>query len=145
MDKEKQLELIETKIKSMRDEIDELKKIYETKSVDEYRRFNNVFLQTVNTLQFMFSRLNFKVSYGNVVGTNTDVKLHNKVVEVNCSIKIFVNDMLDKFNEKSKNIVDKTIDSEGNKYKTLDRKSSEDYKYTQQIINDYTKLLMEMD
>ena len=145
MDKEKQLELIETKIKSMRDEIDELKKIYETKSVDEYRRFNNVFLQTVNTLQFMFSRLNFKVLYGNVVGTNTDVKLHNKVVEVNCSIKIFVNDMLDKFNEKSKNIVDKTIDSEGNKYKTLDRKSSEDYKYTQQIINDYTKLLMEMD
>lgn len=145
MDKEKQLELIETKIKSMRDEIDELKKIYEIKSVDEYRRFNNVFLQTVNTLQFMFSRLNFKVLYGNVVGTNTDVKLHNKVVEVNCSIKIFVNDMLDKFNEKSKNIVDKTIDSEGNKYKTLDRKSSEDYKYTQQIINDYTKLLMEMD
>ena len=145
MDKEKQLELIETKIKSMRDEIDELKKIYEIKSVDEYRRFNNVFLQTVNTLQFVFSRLNFKVLYGNVVGTNTDVKLHNKVVEVNCSIKIFVNDMLDKFNEKSKNIVDKTIDSEGNKYKTLDRKSSEDYKYTQQIINDYTKLLMEMD
>ena len=145
MDKEKQLELIDTKIKSMRDEIDELKKIYETKSVDEYRRFNNVFLQTVNTLQFMFNRLNFKILYGNVVGTNTDVKLHNKVVEVNCSIKIFVNDMLNKFNEKSKNIVDKTIDSEGNKYKTLDRKSAEDYKYTQQIINDYTKLLMEMD
>lgn len=145
MDKEKQLELIETKVKSMRDEIDELKKIYETKSTNEYRKFNNVFLQTVNTLQFVFSRVNVKILYGNVIGTNTEVKLHNKIVEANCSIKIFVNDMLDKFNEKSKKILSKTIDSEGNKYKTLDRESAEDYKYTQQIINDYTRLLMEMD
>jgi hypothetical protein len=155
MDNKQQLELIKIKEDAIMDEIEELKRLYDLDIIEEYRNFNNVFISSVKTLSQIMRRtivttyINSEFNKTNdfcVNGKIVDSETKNKLTKMNPIIIDFINDMINKFTCKSKdllklrrNIKNDDININGIMYP----QQAKDYKYTQQIVDDYMKLLMD--
>jgi hypothetical protein len=121
--------------------------LYDLNDIRNYRNFNNVFIASVKTI-IEILRTN-RISKTGIFNTNKYTVTINgideseeniiKLTEINEDIKNFILDMISKFTEKSKNIKVEFCNCE------IDNEYSISYKYSQQIIDDYIKLLISME
>jgi hypothetical protein len=130
MNREKQLKLIITKEESIKRQMDELRNIlnYQSKT-EEYRNFNNIFISSVRTFKEIVNSLNLKADQI-LYHTECEVKIADKL---NCMKKLiidFIDEIINVLKKRSEHL---TI---------YDKESSKKYKYIQQIIDDYIKLLL---
>ena len=155
MDNKQQLELIKIKEDAIIDEIEELKRLYDLDIIEEYRNFNNVFISSVKTLsQIMRSTIISRYHSNDIISTGkfcvngevVEEEMKNTLTKINPIIVDFINDMINKFTNKSKNLLklrqnatSEDFDLDGIMYP----KYAKGYKYTQQIIDDYMRLLMD--
>ena len=138
------IKLIETKEEAIKKQIEILLNLYDLNDVRNYRNFNNVFIASVRT-SIEILRTN-KISKTRIIENDKyDIVINGvqesneniiKLTEINDDIKNFIIDMINKFTEKSKNIKVSFISCDS------ESEYSIKYKYSQQIIDDYIKLLM---
>jgi len=138
------LKLIQTKEEAVKIQIKILLDLNDLNDIRNYRNFNNVFIASVKTI-IEILRENRIHKTGVLKGDKYDVIINGieeskenviKLTEMNDDIKSFILDMINKFTEKSKNIKVEFFDCD------IDNEDSIRYKYSQQIIDDYIKLLM---
>lgn len=138
------LKLIQTKEEAVKNQIKILLDLYHLNDIRNYRNFNNIFIASVKTISEIL-RTNRLHKIGipdsnkyNVIinGINESEDNIIKLTEINEDIKKFILDMINEFTEKSKNTEVDFFNSE------MDNEDSIEYKYSQQIIDDYIKLLI---
>jgi hypothetical protein len=155
MNNKQQLELIKIKEDAILDEMEELKRLYDLDIIEEYRNFNNVFISSVKTLTQILRRTIVTQYINNdfvptdkfcVNGEMVDEEMRNKLTKINTIIVDFINDMINKFTSKSKDLLQLRCNIKTDKLDyngIMFPRYSKIYKYTQQIIDDYMKLLMD--
>jgi hypothetical protein len=138
------IKLIQTKEEAIKQQMGLLLGLYKLNDMRNYRNFNNVFIASVKTIVEIL-RTNRIHKTGILNDDKYDVVINGveeskenviKLTEINEDIKNFILDMINKLTEKSKYIEVHFFNSE------IEDNESIRYKYSQQIVDDYIKLLM---
>lgn len=138
------IKLIQTKEETVKKQIDVLLDLYNLDDMKNYRNFNNVLIASIKTI-IEILKTNRVHKTGILNGGKYDVTINgveeskeniDKLTEIDNEIKKFIIDMINKLNKKSKNIEIHFYNSDIEDYDSIK------YKYIQQIIDDYIKLLM---
>lgn len=139
------IKLIQTKEEAIKQQMGLLSGLYKLNDMRNYRNFNNVFIASVKTIVEIL-RTNRIHKTGIINGDKYDVTINGveepkenvvKLTEINEDIKIFILDMINKLTNMSKNIKVHFYNNDD-----IDNTESARYKYIQQIVDDYIKLLM---
>lgn len=129
MNRQNQLELIITKEQAINKQMKTLKTLIH--NIEEYRNFNNVFISSLRTFKEIKSNINLKSNqYGFISGSELEIEIYNKIQTVENNAINFINDRMNYFKEKSEKVV------------ISNKEVAREYKYVQQIIDDYIKLLL---
>ena len=129
MNRQNQLELIITKEQAINKQTETLKTLVH--NIEEYRSFNNVFISSLRTFKEIKSNINLKSNqYGFISGSELEIEIYNKIQTVENNAIKFINDRMNYFKEKSEKVV------------ISNKEVAREYKYVQQIIDDYIKLLL---
>jgi hypothetical protein len=127
------INLINTKEKSIKIQMDELLKQYKANNMNNYYSFNCVFIDSVKSLLDIIhsntkSVLPLNQNEKDIYINSSIEKEENvlKLTEINPEIKKFITDMINNFTNKSKEII-----NEYNMYKNI-----------QYVIDNYIKLLL---
>lgn len=153
------IKLIETKEKAVEKQMEELLSLYTNEEFKDYRNFNNVFISSVKTLIAIINsnkHSTCSVPIGNITDGKYETMINGiketesnllKLTELNPQITSFINNIIDKLNSKSEEILNQCkeineVSEDDNGIITVVKDKYIQYKYIQQIIDDYIRLLM---
>jgi hypothetical protein len=138
------IKLIQTKEEAIKQQMDLLLGLYKLNDMRNYRNFNNVFIASVKTIvEILRTNRIHKTGILNndtVVINGVEETKENviKLTEMNEDIKNFILDMINKLTDVTKNMKVYFYNNDDD----IDNIESARYKYIQQIVDDYIKLLM---
>lgn len=136
------IKLIQTKEEAIKQQMGLLLGLYKLNDMKNYRNFNNVFIASVKTIVEILrtNRVHRTeiINNDNVVINGVEETKENviRLTEINEDVKNFILDMINKLTDISKNIKVHFYNDD------IDNNESARYKYIQQIVDDYIKLLM---
>lgn len=141
---QERINLIKAKEKSIDKQIKVLLEFKKQMDMKNYRTFNNVFISSVRSLMSIVnSNSQIQIDTTKIVYINgqeeTDKNI-NILTKLNPQIEIFIKAMINDLTEQSNTLLNKDENSESDNIEFVADYST--YKYNQQIVDDYIKLLL---